>query len=256
MRNAAAMLIAAALTVGAHAVEMENLALGLLMEDADSPEDISDNPTAMKVNGALDSTAGKFGKAIEFDGNNANVIEIEHADKLAGLETFTISAWFKCEGVGDLEGMSILSKRVAHQNGDAFNIFLWGGGKIHARVNGKGQIISPTVIENGKWYHLAYLFDADGGDAATRLLLNGQEEGVSLHGDPATNADASPIWIGELDANRGFAWKGALDEISIWNVVLEEAEIADLAESGIRQYLSVNPQGRLALSWGRLKSRL
>ena len=256
MRNAAAMLIASALTVCAHAVELENLALGLLMEDADSPTDISDNPTAMTVNGRLASTAGKIGKAIDFDGNNLNVIEVEHADKLAGLEAFTITAWFKCEGVGELEGMSIISKRVAHQNGDAFNIFLWGGGKIHARVNGKGQIIGPTVIENGKWYHLAYLFDADGGDMATRLLLDGQEEGVSLHGDPMTNADESPIWIGELDANRGFAWKGALDEITIWNVVLEEEEIADIAESGLRQFLSVDPQGRLALSWGRLKARL
>ncbi len=256
MRNAAAMFIAAALTICAHAAEIENLALGLLMENADSPEDISENPTAMAVKGALGSTTGRIGKAIDFDGNNQNLIEIEHADKLAGLEAFTIAAWFKCEGVGDLEGMSIISKRIGHQNGDAFNIFLWGGGKIHARVNGKGQIIGPTAIENGKWYHLAYLFDANGGDMATRLLLDGQEEGVNVHGDPMTNADPSPVWIGELDANRGFAWKGALDEISIWNVVLEDAEIADLAESGIRQFLSVNPQGRMALSWGRLKSRL
>ncbi len=256
MRNAAAMLIAATLALCAHAAEMENLVLGLLMEDAGSPEDISDNPTAMTVNGVLASTAGRFGRAIDFDGNNSNLIEIEHADKLAGLEAFTITAWFKCEGVGELEGMSIISKRIGHQNGDAFNIFLWGGGKIHARVNGKGQVIGPTVIENGRWYHLAYLFDANGGDMGTRLLLDGQEEGSNLHGDPMTNADESPIWIGELDANRGFAWKGALDEITIWNVVLEEAEIADLAESGLRQYLSVDPRGRLALSWGRLKSRL
>ena len=260
MRRMAAWLlitpICMTMAADAGAAETENLLLGLVMENAKSPEDISENPADVTVMGTLASAAGKIGGAIAFDGNNQNLITIEHADKLAGLETFTISAWFKCEGVGDLEGMSIISKRVAHQNGDAFNIFLWGGGKIHARVNGKGQIIGPTVIENGKWYHLTYLFDANGADMAVRMLLDGEEEGAGLHGDPMTNADESPIWIGELDASRGFAWKGELDEISIWNVVLEDEEIADLADSGIRQYLSVEPQGRLALSWGRLKSRL
>lgn len=254
MKKAMAICVMSALAFGIQSADAAELVLTLLMEDPASPMDISENPTAVKVNGTLASAAGKFGKAVAFDGDNSNVIEVEHADKLAGLEAFTITAWFKCEGIGELEGMSIISKRVAHQNGDAFNIFLWAGGKIHARVNGKGQLISSTAVENGKWYHLAHVFDASGGDAAVRLFINGQQEGAGAHGDAMTNADASPVWIGELDANRGFAWKGSIDEVSIWNGALTEGDIANVADNGLNQFTSVDPQGRLAHSWGRLKA--
>ena len=254
MRKATAVCMMTALAFYVYSANAAELVLTLLMEDSSSPMDISENPTAVKVNGQLASAAGKFGGAVQFDGDNANVIEVEHADKLAGLDAFTITAWFKCEGVGELDGMSIISKRVAHQNGDAFNIFLWAGGKIHARVNGKGQLISSTAIENGRWYHLAYMFDADGGDSAVRLVLDGKQEAAGAHGDAASNADASPVWIGELDANRGFAWKGAIDEVSIWNGALSDEEIANVADNGLNQFTSVDPSGRLAHSWGRLKA--
>ena len=253
MRAAAAAAMLAALSAGA--IESEQLLLGLIMDDHENPADISENPATVMVEGVLNSTAGKFGEAIEFDGNNANRIQIEHAEKLGGMEAFTITAWLKCEGVGDLEGMSIISKRQAHTVGDAYNIFLWAGGKVHARVNGKGQLISQTTIENGVWYHLAYLFDADGGDSAVRLLLDGVEEASGIHGDAAANADESPVWIGELDANRGFAWKGALDEVAVWSGALSDEEIAETMEEGINLLLSVDPQGRLAAAWGRLKAR-
>ena len=33
------------------------------------------------------------------------------------------------------------------------------------------------------------------------------------------------MWVGELDAARGFAWDGVLDEIGIWDIALSEADI-------------------------------
>ena len=67
------------------------------------------------------------------------------------MKALTIAAWAKPNGIKGADGMSIVSKRIAHQNGDCYNLFSWTGQKMYARVTSKGQITSTRVLEDGKW---------------------------------------------------------------------------------------------------------
>ncbi len=60
--------------------------LRLPMEDAINPSDVSDNPTTVLVHGSLTSVSGKLGtNGLEFNGQNANRIEVSNAEKIDGL---------------------------------------------------------------------------------------------------------------------------------------------------------------------------
>ena len=99
---------------------------------------------------------------------------------------------------------------------------------MNARVNAAGDnaLVSTTAIEDDTWYHIAFVFDGQGsaGDKV-RLYINGVLEDSGDHPGSAVNESGAPVWIGELDANRGFAWDGIMDEIGIWSVALNADQI-------------------------------
>jgi len=206
------------------------LVLYLPMESAESPIDASANPTTVTVLGSLSAADGQLGtRGLAFNGDPANRLEIAHAPKLEGMSTLTIEAWAFPQNIASHEGMAIVSKRIANQNADAYNLFIWTGQRLEARVNATGGINSTTVLQNDTWYHIAYTFDAQAATGQkTKLYVNGVLEATGDHTAAAaqgSNGGGAPVWVGELDAARGFPWDGVLDEIGIWDIALTEADI-------------------------------
>ena len=229
----------------------QGLVLYLPFEEAGNPVDHSDKPAKPKKNGKLEHVKGKFGKALRFNGKGANVVEIPSVAKLSGMKALTIAAWAKPNGIKGADGMSIVSKRIGHQNGDCYNLFSWNGQKMYARVNSKGEITSTTVLEDGKWYHLAYTFEGGG---KAKLYINGAAEAETNHPEKEVLKDNnSPVWVGELNAGRNFAWNGILDDVAMWNRVLSEKEIQSVMKSGLQLLLSVDQLDKLTVIWAELK---
>ena len=171
--------------------------------------------------------------------------------KLAGMKAITIAAWIKPNGIKGADGMSVASKRIGHQNGDCYNLFTWTGQKMYARVNSKGQIVSNTILKDGEWYHVAFTFEGGG---KIKLYLNGIEEVSIAHPDKAVLDDnKSPLWIGELNAGRNFAWNGILDDVAIWNRALSEKDIQSVMNKGLQLLLSVDPINKLTVTWAELR---
>ena len=203
-----------------------DLVLYLPMEDAISPSDVSDNPTTVHVHGSLTSVSGKLGtNGLEFNGQNANRIEVSNADKFDGLSALTVEAWVFPQNIASHEGMSIASKRIANQNADSFNLFTWTGQIVNARINAGGAVMSTTALQDNTWYHIAFVFDGAETGEESKLYINGVLEASGDHPDSAANKGIAPVWIGELDQARGFAWDGILDEVGIWNKALSEEDI-------------------------------
>ena len=118
MRRVLLSLAIVAIVSSAYAEEVEGLVLALTFDDVGALADLSDEPADVAINGKLMWAPGAKGQALEFDGNNANLVEISHADKLAGMTAMTITAWFQTRDFAAAEGMSIMSKRLAWQQGD------------------------------------------------------------------------------------------------------------------------------------------
>ncbi len=214
-------------------VATADLVLYLPFEDAESPIDASADPTTVVVHGSLNLVDGKLGKGIEFDGNNANRVEVTHAAKLEGMSALSIAAWVLPQNLAGHEGMSIVSKRNAYNDADVYNLFIWTGRLVNGRVNGNNTNIglSTAALEDNTWYHIALVFDGQGNaDEKIKLYINGVLESSDGHPADAVNQGGAPVWVGELDAARGFAWDGIIDEVRLYNHALSEVEILGAME--------------------------
>jgi len=202
------------------------LVLHLPCEDAQNPVDISNNPATVVLHGSLNSVEGKVGNGLEFNGDNANRLEVNNAAKLEGMPALSIAAWALPRNLAGQEGMSILSKRIAWGDSDMYNLFVWTDHLVEGRVNGAGALNSTTALEDDTWYHIALVFDGAGAAGEKmKIYINGTLENSGDHPDSAVNVTGAPVWIGELDANRGFAWNGILDEVRIYSHALSEVEL-------------------------------
>jgi len=214
--------------------------LYLPLEDATKPVDLSANPTTAAVRGTLSTAEGKFGKGLQFNGNNANILEVKNGDKLSGMSALTVEAWVLPRNVAShtgSAGMSIVSKRNANLDNDAYNLFVYTGRLVNGRINHintAGNIgLSKTVIADNTWYHLAFVFDGKAtGTEKLKLYVNGVLESSTTHPATAVDKSTSPLWVGELDAARGFAWDGVIDEVGVWNVALTAAEVTQVMNEG------------------------
>jgi hypothetical protein len=212
-------------------VATANLVLYLPCENAESPIDASADPATIVVHGSLNSVDAKIDKGLEFDGDNANRLEVTHTAKLEGMSALTVAAWALPRNLAGQEGMSIVSKRIAWGDSDVYNLFVWTDQLVEARVNGAGALRSTTALEDDTWYHIAYVFDGQGNAGEKmKIYINGILETSGDHPDNKVNETGAPVWVGELDANRGFAWNGILDEVRIFSHALAEVEILSAME--------------------------
>ena len=207
------------------------------------------------INGKVtQSDDGKFGKAAEFtsgsfldlDGPN---IDPDHIP----TEGMSIVAWIHVDVVTD---MAIFNARA----GD--NTWL-----VHPEARGDGNYRwlnrSPggtTIfdIRAGKnkaneWIHYAGTFSRAAGLAV--LYINGKNVGEEKArvGTPIAPDWDSGARVGyNIDNNRPFA--GLMDELNVWKRGLTEEEVNTIMNDGIEEFFAVEAQGKLATTWGKLKS--
>ncbi|HON93352.1 MAG TPA: discoidin domain-containing protein [Sedimentisphaerales bacterium] len=228
-------------TLRAAGPDVARLVFYLPLEDAQRVIDASVDPATVTVEGTLNAVDGQFGKGLEFNGKNTNRIQVAHAAKLSGMSALTVEAWALGRNIASHEGMSIVSKRIANLNADQYNLFIWTGRLVNGRINGNNTNIglSKTVIADNTWYHIALVFDAQGGaNEKIKLYINGVLESSATHPATAVGAGVSPLWVGDLDAARNFPWDGILDEIGIWNTALTEAQINQVMIEGKAKMLN------------------
>ncbi len=58
------------------------------------------------------------------------------------------------------------------------------------------------------------------------------------------------LWLGR---GAGPFLNGRMDEVRISNIARSQQEIQELMDKGIEGVLAVNPQDKLATTWGKLK---
>ena len=84
-------------------------------------------------------------------------------------------------------------------------------------------------------------------------LLKGEEVSIAHPDKAVLNDNKSPLWIGELNAGRNFAWNGILDDVAMWNRALSEKDIQSVMNKGLQLLLAVDPINKLAVTWAEFK---
>jgi hypothetical protein len=169
-------------------------------------------------------TVGAVGDGVEFNGSS-HVIEAPHHDDLNITDRLTLAAWINTsdfdwghvivhKGTSNLDHvyyMSLNNKNIQFAASPA------GGG-----WNNHGS--DPLPMELNQWYHVATTFDNEAD--TLKFYFNGALVAErTFTTDPAPR-DA-PVRIGRSVTND-YGWPGKLDDVRIYDRVLDDAEIADL----------------------------
>ena len=205
-------------------------------------EDVTGNGHDGKFAGAPKWVDGKFGTALEFDGEEDHVVVADDA-ALAIEENITFMAWFS---PGDV----LTSRRLMVKNNSIFVIFDFGNkDSIDFLVKPDNTFAESTTTDwkVGEWYHFAGTFDGK----TMKVYVNGKLEGEAANNVPIAPSDLE-LWIGGDDFGRPTDFfPGTIDEVRLYEKTLTEAEIQKVMETP----QDVEARGKLATAWGKIKAR-
>ena len=209
---------------------------------------------------------GKRGTAVELDPDDGETDFVRMDDEaLFDLEiddSFTFAAWVNLEakGAGD---HFIIAKEENQGNYRGPYLLVYPAGSVPGMLltsttNNQLWTSGKTPVIDGDWHHIAGSHDGTVGGTpdAIRIWVDGKPDEVNVTRDDLNEGSIlndTPVTIGCRDVG-GVPAKGAIDEVVIVKRVLTDHEVASLAEDGLERFLAVNPQRRLALMWGDLKS--
>jgi len=188
--------------------------------------------------------------SVEFDGiddylTNANAPLLG----AAGAGAWTISFWFN---VTTLKGTS---QRILDINpGQAtarIQIYLDGGGNT-IKVAGDFTDNYPGFpISAGVWYNCIYRFDgAQGGTNNVSYVMNGTNKDTGTK-TVNTYGSTGPFYVATNNASVGY-FEGFIDELSIWNSELSDAECIELYNSGTPTDLAASSMAANLQHWWRM----
>lgn len=233
------------------AIRPENIVGVWLLDEGrgDIAADISENNHEGKVMGAK-WVDGKFGKALLFEG--AGEVKIQSTEKLNLGEQLTMMAYFNASALVDWHQI------IAKNNEYLLRIDPPGEGtRMSAFVNLNGgwePRASAFVPEKDRWYHFAATYNSK--TKQLIVFVDGVQAGLSNRdGKPTPNNE--PVTFGHWGGGSRF--RGIIDDVAIFNVALDEKDIAEIAANGLKATVSagksVKPAGKLVFTWGNIKSR-
>jgi len=181
-----------------------------------SATDSSGSGNTGAISGAVSSAAGKFGRALSFDGVN-DVVSVADSNTLDLTTGMTLEAWVNPST--SLTGW----KDVIYKGDD--NYYLMGcSSSLAPAAGGKyggvyGEVFGTAALAANTWTHLAATYDG----ATLKLYVNG----VLVASTPQTGAlspSTNPLSIGG-DPIYGQYFTGLIDEVRVYNTALTQAQV-------------------------------
>ena len=256
-------------TQGFSAVDPET-AVGVWLfneEVGDTTKDLTENALDAEFLDPVKWTDGKFDGGLEFKSGglaNAGISPLLNV----GKANFSMMAWFKYSKTADDWHATLIEKADFAMPRHGYLLCVRG----NLDPNNKGKplfwfglaqgagihLFGTSPINDGKWYHLAATADRK---SAMKLYRDGKleaEKDISAH-QKENEDNHKPFTIGgEAGVASRSLTDGIIDEVALFNVVLTEDQVTEIAQKGLARALgaeAVSPNDKLATAWGKLKTQ-
>ena len=171
--------------------------------------------------------------SMEFDGID-DYIKVDGLSNVLTNQDFTLSLWFKGTGqttTADSSNMLFSAHGSSTSNILRIGIAKSSGGIYFAATGSSGSVVGSADYDDGNWYHLVITKPYVGGGAAGTVYINGSSIGntevFNIDFSSAINYSIGQEYDPTL--SPGDFFKGNIDEVAIWNKILNNDEIAALS---------------------------
>ncbi len=202
-----------------------------------SANDTSGNANNGTINGNLSCITGVVDKALQFDG--ASYINVPNAASLNPVDQLAVSFWVR------VDAFNSDVSTIIHKGGTNPNCFENREYAFHTNIdstfhqtssgdgNCANQMDSKKVIAIGKWLHYVGIIDRK--RHVMSIYINGALNAKQVDSYNTLTNNNHDLRIGLSE--EGYYWespfKGALDEIRLYNRALTAAEITALYNEGV-----------------------
>jgi len=202
----------------------------------------TNNATGVLLNGPV-WTDGKSGKALEFDGVNDRV-DLGNPAHLRLAGAMTLAAWVWIDSfVGN--GRIVNKQGTSGSRGWSLNIESGGYGAFQvARDASTLVIVNTGPLPLHQWIHLAGTYEPG---VALRCYVNGLPDHAVTAAVPSAQYDSGLNVAISDRPGGGTPFKGRLDDVRIYDCVLNENEIATLGP--LRFSSAQRSNYRVVLDW-------
>ena len=178
-----------------------------------------------RIQGGLRWAEGKYGKALEFDGEG--YVTVNHED-FFNSANFSICAWTKLKNTYDYHYIVWKNGPEFPDVGPGRRIDIWveTDGSVNVMWHDKDGIYEERLygkksIADDKWHHVVEVYDGE----SIRLYIDGSLDAQQKpSGKLPLNKE--PLWIGARPG--GVAATGIIDEVRFYDRALSEDQIKAL----------------------------
>ncbi len=164
------------------------------------------------------SVAGQYNRALSFNGSS-HYVSVANASSLQLTNGLTLAAWIKGDAWGSGTDVdTIIRKGEANPNNYQLSI-ADGRVSLHLNQNDDGGYRGDTILETGRWYHVAATWDG----AEVKIYVNGQLDASPTARTGTIPTDTRALYLGGRSGADYF--DGALDEPRVYNYALDQNDI-------------------------------
>ncbi len=227
----------------------------------DTAKDSSGNGNDGTLQGNPKWVKGPFGGAVGFNGSN--FVSVSDSKSLQMSKQVTVMFWVSTDKkMADMwnDRQAVVGKH--YKEYEVGNYML---GQLHTYTSdGAGNYDEGIMTsmagklpdkdadwEKGKWYHIAWTLDG----AHEIAYVNGINVGEHDKAHKNTQPGVNPLEIGRR-VGGSIPLTGAVDEVAIFNVTLNEDDIKTSVKEGMERtlgILAVEPSAKLATTWAGIK---
>ncbi|MES2920020.1 MAG: LamG-like jellyroll fold domain-containing protein [Verrucomicrobiota bacterium] len=202
--------------------------------DGDTRDFLGLSPAGV-LRGGAKFGVGKVGQDFELDGNGDYIEIADNPQHRSTTGALTVECWFKLNT--RQEPQVILSKPLSGSNSNSYCIWYQGGQLRggNGNLNTFHTLFSGLNPEPGVWYHAAITVS----ETTSAFYINGSlvsssSSSPALYFDPG--ATAKPLLLGSENEGNNvptFFMNGSIDEVSLYDRALSQAELAGIHTAGL-----------------------
>jgi hypothetical protein len=159
---------------------------------------------------------------MRFNATNSNQIMVSGSTNFDSA-TGTLMFWFRSSGVSDTNGKP--ATVFDRQNGNGLVLVQNTDGSLEMKTSQAAQDLTTGNVSDDKWHHVALSYDQGAGGQAV-LYIDGQQVGSGGNTAAWSWQPGQEIELGlSHDTNSWQAFNGLLDDVRIYNRVLNDTEV-------------------------------
>lgn len=195
---------------------------------------------------------GKFGKGLELDGGGAHVVIPAHENP---TEAITVSIWVKSHTDTWNQHGWMVEKRnayIIHPNQGTKNVSwpICNGGCWNKPGAWRDGEVGPKDIT--EWHMYTTTYDSKTGE--WYIYIDGEVASDMKLTKNEIDLDSGPVYIGNDTCCAGRFADATVDEVAIFSVALEEADIQQMYKQGLEfAVLAVEPADKMTTTWANVK---